>query len=48
MTGNGFGLNEAKTSINIVQEIRRKQPKGQIGNFHPFAKLPLGKHPFQV
>jgi UDP-N-acetyl-2-amino-2-deoxyglucuronate dehydrogenase len=46
LAGNGFGLQEAKTSINIVHDIRTQTPKGLTGNYHPFAKLALSKHPF--
>ncbi len=48
LAGNGFGLQEAKTSINIVQDIRTQTPQGLKGNYHPFAKLPLSKHPFNI
>lgn len=46
LSGNGFGLMEAMPSIQIVHEIRTQQPVGLVGNYHPFAKLPLEKHPF--
>jgi UDP-N-acetyl-2-amino-2-deoxyglucuronate dehydrogenase len=46
LSGNGFGLMEAMPSIQIVHEIRTQQPLGLVGNYHPFAKLPLEKHPF--
>jgi len=44
--GNGFGLNDAKQSIDIVHEIRNAEIKALKGEYHPFAKLPLAKHPF--
>jgi len=47
LNGKGFGLMEAMPSIQIVQEIRTQQPKGLSGDYHPFAKLPLEKHPFE-
>ncbi|MAZ54327.1 MAG: oxidoreductase [Flavobacteriales bacterium] len=37
--GNGFGLKEAKTSINIVHNIRNSEPIGLKGDYHPFCKL---------
>ena len=46
LNGNGFGLLEAKTAIEIVHEIRTQTPLGLKGEYHPFAKLPLSKHPF--
>lgn len=47
ISGNGFGLEEAKTAIHIVHNIRSKEPIGLIGDYHPLAKIPLTKHPFQ-
>lgn len=47
LSGRGFGLTEAKTSIEIAHEIRNSQPVGLRGEYHPFAKLPLTKHPFE-
>lgn len=37
--GNGFGLLEAKTSIDIVHAIRNSEPLGLKGDYHPFCKL---------
>ena len=48
LEGKGFGLNESKQAINIVHEIRHQTPLGLKGDYHPFAKLPLAKHPFKV
>jgi UDP-N-acetyl-2-amino-2-deoxyglucuronate dehydrogenase len=36
--GNGFGLDDAKPSIEIVHDIRNAQPLGQKGEYHPFLK----------
>lgn len=44
--GNGFGLDDAKQSIEIVHKIRNAELKPLIGEYHPLAKEPLGKHPF--
>ena len=44
--GNGFGLNEARQSIEIVHEIRNKEVSPLLGDFHPLVKLPYSKHPF--
>jgi len=46
LQGNGFLLGEARTSISIVHDIRNATPVGLIGDYHPLAKLPLTKHPF--
>lgn len=48
LTGNGFGLQEARQSIQIVSDIRNASPIGLIGDYHPFCKLPLVKHPFKI
>ena len=44
--GKGFGLEEAKQSIDIVHDIRTKELSSLKGEYHPLAKLPLGNHPF--
>lgn len=46
LDGGGFGLEEAKTAIEIVHEIRNSELKPLAGDYHPFCKLPLAKHPF--
>ena len=38
LDGNGFGIDDAYTSIDIVSQIRKLQPIGLIGDYHPFAK----------
>lgn len=38
LEGNGFGLNDAKTSIQTVYNIRNSSPLGLIGDYHPFCK----------
>jgi UDP-N-acetyl-2-amino-2-deoxyglucuronate dehydrogenase len=46
LAGRGFGLDEAYASIGIVHDIRHAAPVGLTGDYHPFAKLELTKHPF--
>ncbi len=46
LSGNGFGMEDAATSIDIVHEIRGQQPIGLKGRYHPFAELPQTPHPF--
>ena len=46
LSGNGFPLMEALPSIELVHDIRSKGTIGIIGDYHPFAKLPLSNHPF--
>ena len=36
--GNGFGLDEAYGSIEMVSHIRNSQPLGLVGDYHPFCK----------
>jgi len=38
LKGNGFSLNEARKSIQIVYSIRNSIPIGLLGDYHPFAK----------
>ena len=38
LKGNGFGLDEAYSSINTVSAIRNLDPIGMIGDYHPFCK----------
>jgi len=38
LKGNGFGLDEAYGSINTVSTIRRLDPVGLKGEYHPFCK----------
>ena len=42
LEGSGFGLDEARNSINIVSTIRRLEPTGLKGEYHPFAKKVIG------
>ncbi|MEI6865499.1 Gfo/Idh/MocA family oxidoreductase [Flavicella sp.] len=47
LAGNGFGLEDARQSIEIVQTIRNaKISKQEEGKFHEFVNLPVSKHPF--
>ncbi len=39
LSGNGFGLDEASTSIQAVHDIRVAAPIGAKGEYHPFVKL---------
>ena len=46
LNGNGFEIDQARKSIEIVYEIRNQTPVGLKGDFHPFAAQPLSSHPF--
>jgi UDP-N-acetyl-2-amino-2-deoxyglucuronate dehydrogenase len=47
LNGEGFELEEARNAIQIVHDIRKQTPVGAIGDYHPFVKLPVSKHPFE-
>lgn len=47
LAGKGYGLNASRQAIEIVHEIRHAEPTGLTGEYHPFAKKPLAKHPFK-
>lgn len=38
LAGGGFGLEDARNSINIVSAIRKLTPLGLKGEYHPFAE----------
>ncbi len=48
LNGSGYGLEDARKAIEIVHEIRTANPIGLKGEYHPFAKKQLAKHPFKV
>ena len=38
LKGNGFGLDEARSSIQTVHDIREAAPTGAKGDYHPLIK----------
>jgi UDP-N-acetyl-2-amino-2-deoxyglucuronate dehydrogenase len=46
LSGDGFRIGETKQAIQIVHDIRHAKSIGLKGEYHPFAKLPISKHPF--
>lgn len=46
LKGNGFGLAEARNSIEMAYAIRHAKPLGLTGNYHPFCLKPIEYHPF--
>ncbi len=44
--GKGYNLNETRKAIEIVHEVRTQKPIGLQGDYHPFARKKLSKHPF--
>jgi len=47
LAGQGFGIEEARNSINIVHDINNATPIGLVGDYHPMAKYPFTPHPFE-
>ena len=47
LEGNGYGLEDARQAIEIVHDIRNSEPIGLKGDYHPFSKKTLIKHPFE-
>ena len=47
LKGNGFGLEAARQSIEIVHNIRHAEAKGLQGEYHPLASKSVSRHPFQ-
>jgi UDP-N-acetyl-2-amino-2-deoxyglucuronate dehydrogenase len=48
LDGNGYGLKDAQTSIQIIHDIRTSELEPLRGDYHPFCKLPQSTHPFEV
>lgn len=48
LEGDGFRLEEARTAISIVHDIRTQTPVGKKGDYHPFVNLDFAKHPFNI
>lgn len=48
LDGFGYGLDDAKTSIQIIHDIRKAELTPLSGDYHPFANLPQSKHPFEI
>ena len=46
LDGEGYGLEDARTAIEIVHDIRNSKPIGLKGHYHPFAAKELVDHPF--
>jgi UDP-N-acetyl-2-amino-2-deoxyglucuronate dehydrogenase len=38
LAGNGFGMKEARASVEIAHEIRNSTPIGIKGDYHPLLK----------
>ncbi len=47
LDGNGYGIEASRQAIEIVHDIRNASGIGVKGDYHPFIKKPLAKHPFE-
>jgi UDP-N-acetyl-2-amino-2-deoxyglucuronate dehydrogenase len=47
LSGGGYRIEESRKAIQTVFDIRHFAPIGLKGDYHPFCKLPLTKHPFK-
>ena len=47
IAGNGFGLADAKASVQLVHDIRNAQLTSLTGVYHPLAKSKQANHPFK-
>ena len=47
LTGQGFGVEDARQSIEIVHAIRNGEITPSNSDYHPYVKLPIAKHPFR-
>lgn len=48
IAGKGYGVKDALPSIEIAYTIRKETPVGLKGDYHPFAKMSAGEHPFHL
>lgn len=46
LKGKGFGIEQAKPSIDLTYQIRTQKPVGLVGDYHPFALKEIDYHPF--
>ena len=46
LSGNGTSLQDSRSAIEIVHQIRTQKPIGLKGDFHPFALNEKSPHPF--
>ena len=48
LKGNGYSLEDARQAIEIVHNIRKSEPIGLKGDYHPFAIKDSSNHPFSI
>ncbi|MBN2807644.1 MAG: Gfo/Idh/MocA family oxidoreductase [Prolixibacteraceae bacterium] len=39
LSGHGFGIDDARTSVELAYQIRNSEPAGLTGDYHPFLNL---------
>lgn len=47
LNGGGFSIEVGKKAIETVYNIRHAEPKGLVGEYHPFCEKEMGMHPFK-
>ena len=47
LAGDGFGVADTMSAIELAQQIREAKPVGLDGAHHELAALPLSEHPFK-
>jgi len=47
LEGNGFGIREAMSSLDLVYNIRNTSPSQDKNHKHDLSSLPIDSHPFQ-
>ncbi len=48
ISNKGFGIEDARTAIEIASKIRTSNPIGLTGEYHKLASKPLSNHPFKL
>lgn len=46
LNGNGFEIADTINAVDLAHQLRHAQKSALTGDYHPFAKLDLTKHPF--
>tara|TARA_B100000963_G_scaffold121937_1_gene106331 strand:+ start:10918 stop:11889 length:972 start_codon:yes stop_codon:yes gene_type:complete len=48
ISNKGFGIEDARTAIEVASQIRTSNPIGLKGEYHELASKPLCNHPFKL
>jgi UDP-N-acetyl-2-amino-2-deoxyglucuronate dehydrogenase len=46
LRGEGFGIEDARPSLELVYKLNQQGPTGVVPHGHPLAHLPMAPHPF--